>query len=82
MSPKKNPLAAAMSGHLEDFMREDTAEEDGLLVGRVMGRVCYEAYHECPLCDCSAITRGEAHPMVICPSCGLEMMMSARKDSA
>jgi hypothetical protein len=78
VSHRRNPLAAALEGDIADFLGE--ADED-MCVGKVMAKICYEAYHECPLCDCTAITRGAAHPMVICPSCGLEMMMSARKDS-
>jgi hypothetical protein len=80
VSPKRNPLAAAMACDLDAFVNGAEQENAGLFVGQVLGRICYEAYHECPLCDCTAITRGPAHPMVICPNCGLEMMVSDKKD--
>jgi hypothetical protein len=84
VSSRRNPLAAALAGDLQDFVcdSEDWFVHYGhgtcLPVTEV---VRSDMYHECPLCDMSAISRGAVHSVLICPTCGLEMMISMRKES-
>lgn len=82
MSPKKNPLAIAMMGDMQDFMGENNEWFVQYGYGTMYPTtelLRYEVYHECPLCDNSAVSRGAVHSILICPACGLDMIMSDRK---
>lgn len=83
MSCKRKTMAAAMPGRVTDFYESDPRTDIGAVIAQmVYDQIVSEAYHECPLCDCHAITRGVAHPNVFCPDCGLQMIQLDRKDDA
>ncbi len=72
---------AAGIGEFGDFYEADPRTDVGAVIAQmVYEKIISEAYHECPLCDCSAITRGHEHPKVFCPDCGLQMIQVDRKD--
>ena len=84
MSSRRNPLAAALAGDLQDFV--SGSEDWFVYYGHGACVPAAEAfrsdvYHECPLCDMSAISRGSVHSVLICPKCGLEMMVFLRKEA-
>lgn len=73
--------AAAGIGDYSDFYESDPrADVSAVIAQMVYNQIVSEAYHECPLCDCSAITRGCSHPNVFCPDCGLQMIQMDQKD--
>lgn len=73
--------AAAGVGEFRDFYEADPRTDIGAVIAQmVLDKIISEAYHECPLCDSSAITRGVQHPKVFCPDCGLQMIQLDRKD--
>ena len=73
--------AAASIGQYTDLYEPDPRSDIGAVISQmVYDKIISEMYHECPLCDCSALTRGLQHPKVFCPDCGLQMIQVDRKD--
>ena len=68
-------------GEFTDFYESDPRTDISAVISQmILDKIISEAYHECPLCDCSALTRGVQHPKVFCPDCGLQMIQVDRKD--
>lgn len=68
-------------GEFSDFYEADPRTDISAVICQMIHeKIISEMYHECPLCDCSAVTRGTQHPKVFCPDCGLQMIQVDRKD--
>jgi uncharacterized protein (DUF983 family) len=71
-----------MLGDMQDFMGESNEWFVQYGYGTaypVTEVIRYEMYHECPLCDMSAISRGAVHSVLVCPKCGLDMIVSTNR---